>query len=270
MYGKEEAESIARMILEKVTGYSRLQMHLHQTEPLPDSKIMEIEEIMRRLSMHEPIQYVLGETYFMGFRMIVSPAVLIPRQETEELVQWIVEEEKSSCQRLLDMGTGSGCIPIAVDLLSAIPWVEGWDISEEALSIARKNGEINGSAARFARQDILQTKNVDPEVKWDVIVSNPPYVLQEESLEMERHVLDFEPHLALFVPNEDPLLFYRAIVAFAGRHLSPDGRLYCEINESKAVQVAQLFREAGFKEIQTRLDLQGKHRMIRGSGLSPR
>ncbi len=263
IYLPEEAESLSRLILEHVTGFSRLQLHLHQSDRLPEPKIMQIGEILNRLATHEPIQYILGEADFYGLKFCVTPAVLIPRAETEELVDWIISEEKETCKSLLDIGTGSGCIPIAIDRHATIGKIEGWDISAEALEIARQNAMRNDSRVQFSLQDIFDTSSLPESAKWDVIVSNPPYVLTEESALMEQNVVGFEPHLALFVPDNDPLLFYRTIARFAAAHLQPHGMLYFEINERMGERTSELLREQGFSEILTRKDLQGKERMIR-------
>lgn len=238
-------------------------MHLNQSHELSDTKIMQIGEILNRLLAHEPIQYIIGESDFYGLKFRVSPDVLIPRSETEELVDWILHEEKDRCHTLLDIGTGSGCIPVSIDLNANLEKIEGWDISAEAIQLAGCNAEENGSKALFFVQDILDTSRVPESSTWDVIVSNPPYVLKEESIVMEKHVVDHEPHIALFVPNDDPLIFYRAITKFAKIHLQPHGRLYFEINEKQGTQTANLLEENGFKDIQLRKDLQGKERMIR-------
>ena len=263
IYLPEEAESLSRLILEHVTGFSRLQLHLHQSDRLSEPKIMQIGEILNRLATHEPIQYILGEADFYGLKFCVTPAVLIPRAETEELVDWIISEEKETCKSLLDIGTGSGCIPIAIDRHATIGKIEGWDISAEALEIARQNAMRNDSRVQFSLQDIFDTSSLPESAKWDVIVSNPPYVLTEESALMEQNVVGFEPHLALFVPDNDPLLFYRTIARFAAAHLQPHGMLYFEINERMGERTSELLREQGFSEILTRKDLQGKERMIR-------
>ena len=262
-YGSAEADSLTRLILEHVTDLSVLQMHLFPPEPLPESKIVQIMEIVNRLLLHEPIQYILGETEFFGLKFYTSPGVLIPRPETEELVDWIIAYEKDRCQSLLDIGTGSGCITISINKNTGIDRIDGWDISETALKIARKNALRNDSKVIFSCQDILNPAGVADNDKWDVIVSNPPYVLQEEAILMGKNVVDFEPHLALFVPDEDPLLFYRAIAKFAAIHLETHGSLYFEINEKMGEPLVQLLREYGFQEILTRKDLQGKDRMMR-------
>jgi release factor glutamine methyltransferase len=164
---------------------------------------------------------------------------------------------------MLDIGTGSGCIPIAIGRHVEIEKIEGWDISAEALEIARHNAIMNDSKVQFSLQDIFDTSNIPESEKWDVIISNPPYVLTEESALMEKNVVGFEPHLALFVPDKDPLVFYRTIARLASFHLEPHGSLYFEINERMGELTAELLRENGFNEILTRKDLQGKERMIR-------
>ncbi len=263
LYSPAEVESLTLLILERVTGLNRLQIHLHQNDQLPESKIMQIGGIVNRLLTHEPIQYILGEADFYGLKFTVSPDVLIPRAETEELVDWIVSEEMNPHKSLLDIGTGSGCIPISIDKNSVTGQIEGWDVSEEALKLARHNAERNSSKVQFSRQDIFDATSVSESAKWDVIVSNPPYVLMNESASMGKNVIDFEPHLALFVPDNDPLIFYRTIAQFAAVHLQLHGSLYFEINERMGEQTAGLLREHGFNEILTRKDLQGKTRMIR-------
>jgi len=263
LYPPEEAESLSRLILEHVTGLSRLQLHLNQPDPLPEPKIMQIMEILNRLLAHEPIQYILGETEFYGLKFNVAPGVLIPRPETEELVDWIIREEKGSCHSLLDIGTGSGCIPVAIDKNCSIERIEGWDVSAEALKIARTNAIRNNSKVQFALQDIFHPTGIAELSTWDVMVSNPPYVLPEEASLMARNVVDFEPHLALFVPDNDPLVFYRVIAQFAAAHLHLHGSLYFEINERMGGETEKLLKENGFENILTRKDLQGKTRMIR-------
>ena len=264
LYPPNEVEGLIRLILEHITGLSKLQMHLHQTDLLPEPKIVQIEEILNRLIAHEPIQYILGETEFYGLKFAVSPAVLIPRPETEELVDWIIREESGRCHSLLDIGTGSGCIPVTINKNTHIDRVEGWDISQEALTLAQANATLHNSNVQFFHQDIFNPTGITELSKWDLIVSNPPYVLREESGLMEKKVLDFEPHLALFVPDNDPLIFYKAITQFASSHLSLHGSLYFEINERMGDQTFDLLLQYGFDDILSRKDLQGKERMIRG------
>ena len=269
IYTLSETESLISLILEHVTGYNRLQLHLNQSEQLPEPKIMQIMQIVNRLLNHEPIQYILGETEFYGLKFTVSPGALIPRAETEELVDWIIREEGATAKSLLDIGTGSGCIPISIEKNSQMELVEGWDISEEALKLARQNAARNDSMVRFSIQDIFHPSGIPETAKWDVIVSNPPYVLQEESVLMQKNVVDFEPHMALFVPDHDALIFYRTIAQFAKVHLQLHGFLYFEINESQGAQIAELLSAFGFQDIQIRKDLQGKVRMVKARKETP-
>ncbi len=262
-------ESLISLILEHVTGYNRLQLHLNQADQLPEPKIMQIMEIVNRLLNHEPIQYIIGETEFYGLKFTVSPGALIPRAETEELVDWIIREEGSKAKSLLDIGTGSGCIPIAIDKNTRMELIEGWDISEDALKLAKHNASRNDSKVKFSIQDIFHPTGIAASARWDVIVSNPPYVLMEESALMEKNVVDYEPHVALFVPDHDPLIFYRAIAQFANDHLQLHGFLYFEINESQGSQIVELLLAHGFVDIQRRKDLQGKERMIRARKETP-
>ncbi|MEI7422328.1 MAG: peptide chain release factor N(5)-glutamine methyltransferase [Prolixibacteraceae bacterium] len=269
IYAPSEMESLISLILEHVTGYNRLQLHLNQADQLPEPKIMQIMEIVNRLLNHEPIQYIIGETEFYGLKFTVSPGALIPRAETEELVDWIIREEGSKAKSLLDIGTGSGCIPIAIDKNTRMELIEGWDISEDALKLAKHNAVRNNSKVKFSLQNIFQPTGIAASARWDVIVSNPPYVLMEESALMEKNVVDYEPHVALFVPDHDPLIFYRAIAQFANDHLQLHGFLYFEINESQGSQIVELLLAHGFVDIQRRKDLQGKERMIRARKETP-
>lgn len=268
-YSPSETESLISLILEHVTGYNRLQLHLNQSEQLEEPKIMQIMQIVNRLKSHEPIQYIIGETEFYGLKFTVSPCALIPRAETEELVDWIIREEGNKAKSLLDIGTGSGCIPISIEKNSQMELFEGWDISEEALELAKQNAFRNDSKVKFSIQDIFRPSGISETARWDVIVSNPPYVLLAESSLMEKNVVDYEPHVALFVPDHDPLIFYRAIAQFANIHLQPHGSLYFEINESQGVHAASLLSELGFTDIQLRKDLQGKERMVRAKKETP-
>jgi release factor glutamine methyltransferase len=261
LYPPDEVESLIWLILQHITGLSKVQIHLRQNDLLSEPKIVQIEEILNRLITHEPIQYILGETEFYGLKFSVSPNVLIPRPETEELVDWIIREEAGKCKSLLDIGTGSGCIPVSIDKNCHI---ERWDISQEALTLAQANASLCNSKVKFSLQDIFSPTGLTELSKWDVIVSNPPYVLREEANLMEKNVLDFEPHLALFVPDNDPLIFYKAIIRFASSHLSLHGSLYFEINERMSGRTSDLLGQYGFEDILTRKDLQGKERMIRG------
>lgn len=262
LYDAAESESIAFLIFEHVLGYSRLQVHLKKDETIPDAKVTEIEEILNRLVNGEPIQYILGKADFYGLTFTVNPHVLIPRQETEELVDWIIKDNKLPTPKILDIGTGSGCIPGS--LAKNIPEAEvfAFDISEEALVVANQNATDNHVGVRTQVVDILHWEAASVDKTFDIIVSNPPYVKEEEKNLMLEHVLKHEPHLALFVSNDDPLIFYRRIAEFAQRYLSPEGKLYFEINEALGNETASLLKEKGFPNVTLRKDINGKDRMI--------
>ena len=209
----------------------------------------------------EPIQYIFGETDFLDFKIKVTPSVLIPRPETEELVHWIIEKRIPNNSRILDVGTGSGCIALALKKRLKNCNVFGVDISAEALEVARKNGKINKLHVDFFQADILKWEQIQWE-KFDVIISNPPYVRLSEKLEMNNNVLLYEPEKALFVTNEDPLVFYRTIAAFANKYLNEDGKLYFEINEYLAFEMKNLMLGMGFNNVEIKKDINGKNRMI--------
>ena len=261
-YEPSECESISFLIFEHVLGYSRLQVHLKKDETIPDAKVTEIEEILNRLADGEPIQYILGKAEFYGLTFTVNPHVLIPRQETEELVDWIINDNKLPALRILDIGTGSGCIPVA--LTKNIPDTEvfAYDISAEALAVANQNAVHNDVDIRTQKVDILHWEAASVDKTFDIIVSNPPYVKDEEKSLMLEHVLSHEPHLALFVSNDDPLIFYRRIAEFAQQHLSPEGKLYFEINEALGNETASVLKEKGFPKVTLKKDINGKDRMI--------
>ncbi|GET20226.1 peptide chain release factor N(5)-glutamine methyltransferase [Prolixibacter denitrificans] len=261
-YEPAESESISFLIFEHVLGYSRLQVHLKKDETIPDAKVTEIEEILNRLVDGEPIQYILGKADFYSLTFFVNPQVLIPRQETEELVDWIIKDNKLPTPKILDIGTGSGCIPVSLAKNITGAQVFAYDISAEALKVANQNAMSNHVDVRTQKVDILQWKAASVDKTFDIIVSNPPYVKDEEKSLMLDHVVSHEPHLALFVSNDDSLIFYRRIAEFAQQHLSPEGKLYFEINEALGKQTASLLREKGFPNLTLRKDINGKDRMI--------
>ncbi|MDX1943399.1 MAG: peptide chain release factor N(5)-glutamine methyltransferase [Saprospiraceae bacterium] len=258
-----EARSIARIVFEDALHIYDFQSAKH----LATSQQNLLDSIQARLLQHEPVQYILGQADFFGLKFKVSPAVLIPRQETEELVAWILETIKtdfpSQTLRILDIGTGSGCIPIA--LKKKMPHLEllAIDISPEAIEIAKENVQLNAVEVRFSQIDILDTNQWSKLEQYDVIVSNPPYIPFHESTLMLTNVKDFEPKLALFVSDENPLIFYEIIADFAKEHLNKNGYLFFECNEFNANEVAQLLDKKGFTEISLHQDLNGKERMIK-------
>jgi len=268
-YPAQETESLIRIILNQVC---HLQIHElwsgKDTQILPNERKL-IEEIVEGLLKYEPIQYLLGETEFYGLRFVVNKQVLIPRPETEELVEWIVSDAKtayfSNELRVLDIGTGSGCI--AISLAKHLPKakVYGLDISEEALSVARQNAVINQVAVEWIRHDILDScESNDLPQTFDIIVSNPPYVTPAEKAAISQNVLDYEPHLALFTPQDQPLLFYERIADFGRKHLCQQGFVYFEINPSFGREVMELLDWKGYCNGVLRQDISGKERMVKG------
>jgi release factor glutamine methyltransferase len=264
-YGRAEAEELIYRLIDAYLGKTRLE-YWDITGAVIDLDAPEIkrffEQAIKRLLQFEPVQYIVGHTYFLDYKLEVSPAVLIPRQETEELVSMIIDNEKDNKQlRILDIGTGSGCIPIALSLELDCQEIIGLDISEAALAVAQNNSVLNSAKVDFHQLDILN-ENI-PYQKLDIIVSNPPYVLESDKKQMDKNVLNYEPGLALFVPDDAPLKFYEAIAEKSLNALVKGGRLYFEIHEKFGQEVKLLLQNLGFREIILCQDLfMDKDRMI--------
>lgn len=266
VYPQREAMSMARWVMEDRFGLSQTDLLLDKDSNLSANEVHDLQIITQRLLKKEPLQYVLGSTTFCGLTIHVEPGVLIPRPETAELVQWI-DFVVPHGAAVLDIGTGSGCIALALANLGFS--VEAWDISGEALRVARGNAEQLALDVRFRQQDILQIETSETvERRFSVIVSNPPYICQREAEDMDANVLEHEPHIALFVPDLDPLLFYRAIARFAQRNLLEDGELFFEINRMYARETIEMLCQYGF-EAELRKDQFGNDRMIRARFISP-
>ncbi len=261
LYPPTEIEGFKRIICEAVCGWGFTEQVLKKHEIISPTDLEKIKSIVLRLKNDEPIQYILGETEFYGLKLKVNPSVLIPRSETEELVEWVVQSKLPLNCSVLDIGTGSGCIAIAIKSQLKNAQVSGIDISSEALAIAQQNAVENGLEVNFYLADILNLSNLDRE-KYDVIVSNPPYIRESEKEQMHSNVLNYEPEIALFVPNNDPLKFYRAIAVFAKNNLCEKGRLFFEINESLGAEMFDLLTNYGFYQIEVRKDINGKNRMV--------
>ncbi|MCD7935872.1 MAG: peptide chain release factor N(5)-glutamine methyltransferase [Tannerellaceae bacterium] len=265
-YPAEELTSLSRMVLSHVTGLSSYQLLSDKDKELSLTEKARLAEILERLKNYEPVQYILGSCEFYGLPFRVTPATLIPRPETEELVEWILQEQTGASPRILDIGTGSGCIAVALASQLKTAAVYALDISEEALQVAMENATVNEVEILFLQGSILDGE----ECKWlpgryEIIVSNPPYVTEQEKGEMEANVLRYEPHTALFVKDEDPLLFYRAIARVGRTRLVPGGRLYVEINRRFGQEVTEMLREEGYKEVVVKKDLFGNDRMVKAS-----
>lgn len=266
LYPPGEIRSFIRILCEHVCRMPYHRLLLDKDKQLSANEKQAIRRIVERLKQSEPIQYITGETQFYDLSFTVTPGVLIPRPETEELADCIIRSRaarKSDETRILDIGTGSGCI--AVTLAKHLPGAEVWavDISEDALCIARRNAEKNGVSVRFCRADILQPQCADtlPGI-YDIIVSNPPYVTDAEKKEMQKNVLDYEPSQALFVPDTDPLLFYKAISRLGKQKIREGGFLYFEINARFGRETADLLEKYGYREVRLMKDLYGNDRMI--------
>ncbi|MBO7115522.1 MAG: peptide chain release factor N(5)-glutamine methyltransferase [Prevotella sp.] len=261
LYGEGEAKAIARMVYEVRYGLTFTDLCIGKDTQLSADDQAELEEIAQRLERHEPIQYVLAKAEFMGEWYDVEPGVLIPRPETEELVRWIVLKETTA--NILDIGTGSGCIAITLAAMYPKATVTAWDISEKALKVARTNAIRHKVNVLFQQVDILANSQQPKANSYDIIISNPPYICNKEREAMEQNVLDYEPHEALFVPDEDPLLFYRAIAEYGKKVLKPDGWLYFEINPLYAEPLRELLHSMSYHDIECKDDQYGKQRMIR-------
>ncbi|APS40382.1 peptide chain release factor N(5)-glutamine methyltransferase [Salegentibacter sp. T436] len=261
-YPVEEVHSFFFMLTEAFFKINRLNLALNPELEIDKSQIEKLESALARLKNHEPIQHIIGETEFFGLTFKVDKNVLVPRPETEELVEWILEEffeEESG--RILDIGTGSGCI--AISLAKNLPeaQISAIDISEAALVMAKTNAEINNVDINFIQEDILKTEALKG--NWDVIVSNPPYVRELEKKEMHRNVLEYDPPTALYVKDENPLIFYEKITKLAKSSLNPSGKLYFEINQYLAEETEKMMQKYGFST-ELRKDLFGNFRMLKG------
>jgi release factor glutamine methyltransferase len=267
IYEKGEAESIADIVFEDLLLMKRHHIHILDKE-FGDAEIAQFNSILSRLLHHEPVQYVLGITDFYGLRFRVNKHVLIPRRETEELVEMVIKDVRASGVKtlsILDIGTGSGCIPVSLKKNLPFAIVSAMDISEEALEVAKENAFLNKTDVTFIHDSILSPVSFSPEKKFDIIISNPPYISVSEKSDMHKNVLEYEPHLALFVENNDVLLFYRAIAGFAQKHLTEQGKVYVEINEAYGPDVKDLFVQHGFTNTVVLQDMQGKDRMVSAS-----
>ena len=252
-----EAQAMIRIICEDVFNYDQVDMALRQESELPEFAQDRISDIIARLRRHEPLQYIIGSALFHGHRFKVNPAVLIPRPETEQLVDLIIDENPASDLRVLDMGTGSGCIAISLARALKFPTVDAFDISRDAVAVARENAALLKVKVRLFESDMLSPQ---PSATYDIIVSNPPYICWSEREAMDSNVKDYEPGQALFVPDNDPLLFYKAIAPYAARSLERGGRLYLEINRRFGNEVKRLLEDNGFNEVRIIDDAYGNPR----------
>ncbi|MGN1245696.1 MAG: peptide chain release factor N(5)-glutamine methyltransferase [Muribaculaceae bacterium] len=253
IYPKEEIDAMVRIIFEQLMSYSTVDMVLRADSEVPEFIAAKIDDVVARLQRHEPLQYILDDAYFYGMHFHVTPATLIPRPETEQLIDLIVgENDNRSDLAVLDIGTGSGCIAIALARSLRFPTVSAIDISPDAIAVAERNARELKAKIGFTVADILTA--VPPKEQYHIVVSNPPYIALSESKAMDSNVLDYEPHSALFVPDADPLLFYRAITHYTLSALKPGGRLYFEINTRFADDTARLLADAGMEQVELHRD----------------
>lgn len=257
----DEAEAIARIIAEDEFQFSLLDCMTGRAA-LNDAQQLRLKQIVQLLSEGNPIQYILGKSLFMGRYFKVTSSVLIPRPETEDLVMLVEDDVKDSCAKICDLGTGSGCIAISLKKELRNVSVTALDVSPEALAIAQENAQMLQADVDFLHADMLQEDTL-PKGPWDVIVSNPPYVMNKEKASMERHVKDFEPSLALFVEDDDPLIFYKSLGLWALKSLAPEGAMYCEINALLAEETANMLRTLGFNQVSLHLDGFNKPRFVK-------
>lgn len=260
LYPPQELKSLVMMICCDMLGMDALDIYLGKDINLSESKQHELENILLRLRKNEPIQYIRGVASFLGRPFQVAPGVLIPRPETAELVELIISENKNRFIRILDVGTGSGCIAVSLSL-EGYKDVVAWDISDDALAIARTNNEVLGANVLFEKKDVFADQFIGS-AKFDIIVSNPPYVTEAEREEMELNVLDWEPELALFVSDNDPLCFYRCIAILGRELLTGEGQLYFEINRAYGVETVSMLTDLGYRNPRIIKDISGNDRIV--------
>lgn len=270
IYGKDEVNSFFYLLIEHYFELERFVLALQPNLNIEKGQETILFKALSELKLHKPIQHITGTAYFMDLAFAVNEHVLIPRPETEELVRWVLDDVKEVKHflNILDMGTGSGCIPISLDKNLLDAKVYALDVSPQALVVAEENNRTLGANVTFVKADMLslhsKTSAKELDQKFDIIISNPPYVRELEKAEMQNNVIDHEPSLALFVPDEDPLKFYKAVVNFASEHLNKNGCLYLEINQYLGEETKQILQKSNFKTIELRPDMFGNDRMIKG------
>lgn len=261
---REELNAIVRAVCCDIIGIGTTAYYLKEEVTLTDIQKRILNDTISRLQQGEPLQYIEGKASFCGMDFLVTPATLVPRPETAELVDWIVQDHAMKKPTILDLGTGSGCIAIALSKRLLGASIEACDISREALEVAKKNNERNGAEVSFFYYDMLDSTTPLPH-SYNILVSNPPYIKQSEAVEMEEHVTKWEPHTALFVPDDDALRFYRAIAEIGQTEaLQSGGSIYVEINQQLGKETVALFENYGYKEVELRKDIYGNNRMVKG------
>ena len=268
VYETDELKNIIELVIEHITNLSRAEQVKNKVPYLTCTQLEDLDSITERLKKNEPVQYVLGEAWFAGMKFKVNKNVLIPRPETEELVDWIAKVINAQYSirnvqcSIMDIGTGSGCIPITLKKKLPQATVSAIDVCSEALFTATENAVALNADVNFVLLDFLDEEKWKELAQYDIIVSNPPYIKQSEIFTMHERVKEFEPHLALFVPDKDALLFYKKLSDFSMKHLNVGGKLFVEINEVLGEAVSNLFRSAGFVNVELKKDMQGKDRIV--------
>ena len=264
IYDESEASQITDWVMVNITGSKKAERMLYKNEPVTHEEEKKVIDYTARLLQHEPVQYILRESWFCGLKLYVDENVLIPRPETEELVEWVISNCKFPVDELtiLDIGTGSGCIAIALKRRIRKATVSACDKSEEALSVARKNADELGTPVNFIQLDFLDENERNKLSTLDIFISNPPYIPLKDKASMHANVIKYEPATALFVPDDDALVFYKSIAVFGKTHLNAGGYIYTEINEGLGEEVLKIFSEAGF-QAEVKKDMQGKNRMVK-------
>lgn len=263
MPDEAERNAIIRAVCCDVLGISSTMYYLRENVELTTEQAALLDDVVARLKQGEPLQYIEGKAMFCGMQFMVSPQVLIPRPETAELVDWIVTDHAMGQPKILDLGTGSGCIAVSLSKLMPQAAVEACDISVGALAVASENNRVNGTSVEFFALDMLDTASLLPR-SYDILVSNPPYIKQCEAVDMEQNVTQWEPHTALFVPDDDALRFYRAVAEIGQTDaLSPGGCIYVEINQTLGKETVALFEAYGYRDVVLRKDIYGNDRMIK-------
>jgi release factor glutamine methyltransferase len=261
-YDDNEIRNFTDLLFFHLLNYSKIDIRMKGNEVISQQDEKTLHEMLIRLKAFEPVQYILGRTVFFDLPFLVSPHVLIPRPETEELVAWVCKDYAGEKVRILDIGTGSGCIAVALAKNLPLAEISGCDNNEKAIEISVKNAGLNGARVSFFVFDMLNPATT-LDHKYHVLVSNPPYIRQSEKTLMHANVLNYEPHRALFVPDDNPMLFYKAIAELGHEILLPEGAVYCEMNENLPAEILRVFSSRNYKSAEMRTDINGKSRMIK-------
>ena len=261
-YDENEIRNFSDLLFFHLLKYSKIELRMKGNEVISQQDEKTLDEMLNRLASFEPIQYILGETFFFDLRFQVSPHVLIPRPETEELVDWVLKDYAGKKVKVLDIGTGSGCIAVSLAKNLPLAKISGCDVDEKAIELSISNAGLNATKVSFFLFDVLNPAP-NPDNKYDLLVSNPPYIRESEKPLMRANVLNYEPHKALFVPDDDPMLFYRAIADLGHKVLHPEGAIYCEINEKFPGETLRIFYDRHYRNAEMRPDINGKPRMIK-------